>query len=65
MTAALPWVIESNYFPWIIGVTLSVASFQALLAMGVKTYRWLKPVPANVTEAAKVTDIDNGSSPGI
>jgi len=65
MTAALPWVIESNYFPWIIGVTLSVAALQALLAMGVKTYRWIKPVPANVTETAKVTDIDNGSSPGI
>ena len=71
MTAALPWVIESNYFPWIIGVTLSVAAFQALLAMGVKTYRWLKPVaspapvPVNVTDDAKVTDTDNGSSPGI
>lgn len=65
MTAALPWVIESNYFPWVIGVTLSVASFQALLAMGVKTYRWLKPVPVNVTEPAKVTDIDNGSSTNI
>lgn len=65
MTAALPWVIESSYFPWVIGVTLSVASFQALLAMGVKTYRWLKPVPVNVTEPAKVTDIDNGSSTNI
>lgn len=64
MTAALPWVIESTYFPWIIGVTLSVAAFQALLAMGVKTYRWLKPVPV-LTEPAKVTDTDNGSSPGI
>jgi hypothetical protein len=64
MTAALPWVIESSYFPWVIGVTLSVAAFQALLAMGVKTYRWLKPVPV-LTEPAKVTDTDNGSSPGI
>jgi hypothetical protein len=64
MTAALPWVIESTYFPWIIGVTLSVAAFQALLAMGVKTYRWLKPVPV-LTETAKVTDTENGSSPGI
>lgn len=64
MTAALPWVIESSYFPWIIGVTLSVAAFQALLAMGVKTYRWLKPSPV-LTEEAKVTETDNGSSPGI
>ena len=64
MTSALPWVIESTYFPWIIGVTLSVAAFQALLAMGVKTYRWLKPVPV-LTETAKVTDTDNGSSPSI
>lgn len=64
MTSALPWVIESTYFPWIIGVTLSVAAFQALLAMGVKTYRWIKPVPA-LTETAKVTHTDNGSSSNI
>ena len=70
MTAALPWVIESNYFPWIIGVTLSIAALQGLLAMGVKTYRWLKPVPVqvDVTAGAIVNQSnhpDNGSSPNI
>jgi hypothetical protein len=72
MTAALPWVIESNYFPWIIGVTLSIAAFQGLLAMGVKTYRWIKPSPkpvlADVTVDAMVkqpNNPDNGSSPII
>jgi hypothetical protein len=72
MTAALPWVIESNYFPWVIGVTLSIAAFQGLLAMGVKTYRWLKPSPkpvqVDVTADAMVkqpNNPDNGSSPII
>ena len=74
MTAALPWVIESTYFPWIIGVTLSIAALQGLVAMGVKTYRWVKPVPIPVPVPVDVTTDamvkqsqppDNGSQPTI
>jgi hypothetical protein len=51
LTSALPWVIESTYFPWIIGVTLGLASLQALLVLGVKTWVMVK---ALLTPGAKV-----------
>jgi hypothetical protein len=38
LTSALPWVIESTYFPWIIGITLGLASLQGLLVLGIKTW---------------------------
>mgnify|MGYP000008431676 FL=1 len=54
LTSALPWVIESTYFPWVIGVTLGLASLQALLVLGVKTWVMVK---ALLTPGAKVETI--------
>lgn len=61
LTSALPWVIESTYFPWIIGVTLGLASLQGLMVLGVKTWVMVK---ALLTPGAKVqTDITKPPEP--
>lgn len=51
LTSALPWVIESTYFPWIIGITIGLASIQGLMVLGVKTWVIIKSL---LTPGAKV-----------
>lgn len=51
LTSALPWVIESTYFPWIIGITLGLASLQGLMVLGVKTWVMVRNL---LTPGAKV-----------
>jgi hypothetical protein len=49
-TAALPWVFDSAYFPWIIGGAFALAAIQASLAFGFKLWRWAFPLPQPAAE---------------
>jgi len=48
---SLPWVFDSNYFPWIAGGGFALAALQVSIALAVKLWRWSFPAPPPVCEA--------------